>query len=626
MANKRISDLPVVTSTTTGDVVPIDGATTRKITVENMLGDNVQAIKDLTSAADKGIQFTGAGTAAVYDLTAAGKALLDDADAAAQRTTLGLVISTDVQAYDADLSALAGLSSAADKLPYFTGSATASLADFTTFGRSLVDDADATAARTTLGVVIGTDVQAYDADLSALAGLTSAADKLPYFTGTGTASLATFSAFARTLVDDADQATMQATLGLTPGTNVQAYDADLSAVAGLSSSGVIARTGAGTAAARTITGTSNQITVTNGDGVSGNPTLSIPSNAALPGSPTTTTQSASDNSTKIATTAYVDNQVSAGVSGVSSLNGQTGALTLFSPPQGRLTLTSATPVVASSVAAATTVYYTPALGNQISIYDGTNFVPTTFSEISQATTDTTKSPAACTTNSNYDIFVWNDSGTIRATRGPAWSSSTARGTGAGTTELQLVNGVYLNKNAITNGPAANRGMYVGTIRTNGSSQVDFIYGAQGTAAVLGVWNNYNRVQVSTAVSDATASWTYSTATIRQSRASAVNQISFVSGLSEECILASANQAFGLAATVGATAQIGLAMDSTTVFDKYSNANNNAATAVTIGAALSNSYKPQIGFHYISMNETGDGTTTTTFVGQARQSLCVTTCM
>lgn len=59
------------------------------------------------------------------------------------------------------------------------------------------------------------------------------------------------------------------------GSGIQAYDSDLDAVAGLAVTGLVARTASGAASARTLTASGSGITVTNGDGVAGNPTIAI---------------------------------------------------------------------------------------------------------------------------------------------------------------------------------------------------------------------------------------------------------------------------------------------------------------------------------------------------------------
>jgi hypothetical protein len=69
----------------------------------------------------------------------------------------------------------------------------------------------------------------------------------------------------------------------------QPYDADLAAIAALSATGLAARTGAGAFALRSIAGTANQISVANGGGVLGDPTISLPAAITAPGSLTVTT-------------------------------------------------------------------------------------------------------------------------------------------------------------------------------------------------------------------------------------------------------------------------------------------------------------------------------------------------
>ncbi|MBI5613999.1 hypothetical protein HY947_03660 [Candidatus Gottesmanbacteria bacterium] len=117
---------------------------------------------------------------------------------------------------------------------------------------------------------------------------------------------------------------------------------------------------------------------------------------------------------------------------------------------GRLTLTSGTPVTTADVTAATTVYYTPYDGDVISLYNGTSTWTTlTFNELSLALTN-------YTANKNYDIFAYNNSGTV-ALESLVWTDDTTRATA-----IVQQNGVWVKTGATTR-------RLLGTIRITGTT-------------------------------------------------------------------------------------------------------------------------------------------------------------
>lgn len=105
--------------------------------------------------------------------------------ASAAQTSLGLAIGTNVQAYDADLTLLGGVNASANTFPYYNTNTTALGASLTAAGRALLDDANAAAQRATLDLEPGADIQAYDADLATIAGFTAAENTFIVGTSTG---------------------------------------------------------------------------------------------------------------------------------------------------------------------------------------------------------------------------------------------------------------------------------------------------------------------------------------------------------------------------------------------------------------------------------------------------------
>lgn len=261
----------------------------------------------------------------------------------------------------------------------------------------------------------------------------------------------------------------------------------------------------------------------------------------------------------------------------------------ITPPQGRLTLTSATPILAAGVSAGTAVYYTPYTGNKVPIYDGTSMVPTVFSEL-------TLTLASQHTASNiFDVFVFDNSGVPTLVTGPAWGTATAgsgaRGTGSGTTQLARVGGLWTNAVSITGrnssttySIAANRATYLGSIFIDGTNGQVTCHVDYGQSRKWGVWNAYNRVPIVLKMGDATSSWTYSTNTVRQANAATGNTMAIFTGLPEEYVAVRFMQNVqpGVNAAGTSAINIGIGVNATTAF---SGAVGKASAALVGGTSL-----------------------------------------
>lgn len=308
-----------------------------------------------------------------------------------------------------------------------------------------------------------------------------------------------------------------------------------------------------------------------------------------------------------------------------------GPVDAFTPAfGGRCTLTTLTPVMTASATSATTVYYTPYVHDRIAIYNGSKLVNWVFGELSNLTTASSTSsagPAVVAASSVYDLYVWNNAGTLRLTRSPAWTSATSRGSGAATAQQDCttVPGVCTNAVAITNGPAANRGTFVCTVASDVGSTIDWQFGritANWGQAIHNVWNQNNRVLVSGFLGDSTDSWTYQLTAIRAANANTTARVSFVLGASEDSVsIGGYMRWLSGAATVGIA---GIGLDSTTTFAQLIGFGANS----TMGQfPYSYSGYPGIGTHFLSANEACNAATNAvTFYGDFANPTIVQTGM
>lgn len=257
-------------------------------------------------------------------------------------------------------------------------------------------------------------------------------------------------------------------------------------------------------------------------------------------------------------------------------------------PGGRLTLTTGVPVTTSDVTGAGTLYYTPYKHNLIRIYDGTRWRLYTFTERSLALT--------LTSGKNYDVFIYDNSGTLTLELSAAWTNDTTRADA-----LTTQDGVAVKNGATTR-------LWLGTIRASGTDTTEDSYGgAHQAGGKRYVWNAYNRVRRGLGVKDTTDSWTYNTNTFRASNNSANNKVEFVVGAVVDSVLATVM--INAVNNSSLTPSCGIGVDSTST----NSGRVYAASVNGLGFSLYFGY-PGLGYHALTQLEIGAAGGNTTFFG------------
>jgi hypothetical protein len=269
------------------------------------------------------------------------------------------------------------------------------------------------------------------------------------------------------------------------------------------------------------------------------------------------------------------------------------------------------------VTAATSLYYTPYTGNAVPVPVSAGvFKPMAFSEISLALDSTTTDSGYQAAGNLYDIFLYNNSGTLVVGTGPAWSSATTRGTGGGTTQIQMVDGLWVNTNSVTLrlgtgssntvSVAAQMALYLRTMYATANGQTEMQFNptavSGGSSNVLGLYNAYDRCRVYSKCLDSAGPWTYSSTYVwRPADNSSANRITWVDGLAQSVVEASYFAA--ISASGSNDGRIGVSFDSASAAPNII-AFNVGATWTSLRTEDS---LQSLGLHYAQAMEMANGT-------------------